>query len=125
MMPLKNVLLINGVSSGVTGVGLLLFADFFSGLFQINSVALFAGVGIFLIAFAGFVIMVALGNTNRSKVQVIITLDILWTLTSFLLVVVANREISTMGNTLILAVAIWVAAMAFLQTKGLKQITLN
>src|SRR6185369_10357968 len=78
MMSLKNILLLNGVSSGATGVLLLAFSRFFANLFLINSTMPFASIGIFLIVFAAFVIWVSMGNLNRRTVQLIITLDTIW-----------------------------------------------
>jgi hypothetical protein len=124
MNTLKNVLLLNGVSSGATGILLVAFAKFFSDLFQVNQPMVFAGVGIFLLVFAAFVIMTAMRNSNRMRVQLIISLDVLWVLGSSVIVAADNSQMSMIGNILIVAVALWVAAMAFLQTRGLKQITL-
>ena len=123
-MSLKNVLLLNGVSSGATGVLLLAFARFFANLFLITSTMAFTGVGIFLIMFASFVIWVALGDINRRTVQLIITLDTIWVGLSLIVAIVFYDEISLIGSILIEAVALWVAAMAILQTKSLKQSTL-
>lgn len=124
-MTSKNVLLVNGISSGATGILLIAFADFFARLFQLTDTMIFTGVGIFLVAFATFVIGVALnGKAERSKIRLIITLDVIWTVSSFILVMLFHEEVSFMGNALIIAVALWVTAMIFLQTKSLKQITL-
>jgi len=123
MMSLKNVLLVNGVSSGATGILLVALSRLFANLFQVSSSSVFVAVGIFLIIFAGFVLVVAIGSSNPAQVRLIIALDILWTVMSFLLVAIDRQEISLIGNVLIMAVALWVAAMTFLQTKGLKQVT--
>ena len=124
MMSLKNILLLNGASSGATGVLLLAFSRFFANLFQVSSTMAFTGVGIFLIAFAAFVIWVSMGDTNRKRVQVIIALDVVWVVVSIIVGVLFYDEISFLGSILIEVVALWVAAMVFLQTKGLKQVTL-
>lgn len=124
-MTSKNVLLVNGISSGATGILLIAFADFSARLFQLTDTMIFTGVGIFLVAFATFVIRVALnGKAERSKIRLIIALDVIWTVSSFILVMLFHEKISSMGNALIIAVALWVTAMIFLQTKSLKQITL-
>ena len=123
-MSLKNILLLNGASSGATGVLLLAFSRFFANLFQVSSTIAFTAVGIFLIVFAACVIWVAMGDMNRRTVQLIITLDTIWVGLSFIVAIFFYDEISLIGSVLIEVVAIWVAAMAILQTKGLKQSTL-
>src|SRR6478735_113388 len=100
MMSLKNILLLNGVSSGATGVLLIAFARFFANLFLITSTMAFTGVGIFLIMFASFVIWVALGDINRRTVQLIITLDTIWVGLSFIVAIVFYDEISLVGSIL-------------------------
>ncbi len=125
MISLKNVLLLNGISSGATGVLLVAFARFIANLFQVTSTMTFISVGIFLIVFATVVIWIAMDASNQTrKVQMVIALDVIWTAVSFIIVILFRHEISMIGNVLILAIALWVAAMAFLQTKYLKQITL-
>lgn len=124
-MTSKNILLVNGISSGATGILLVAFAEFFATLFQLTDTVIFEGVGIFLIAFATFVIWVAMDSRAQiRKMQLIIVLDVMWTIGSFLIVILFHEKISFMGNALIVAIALWVAAMVFLQTKSLKQITL-
>jgi len=124
MIPLKNVLLINGVSSGATGLGLITLSRFFAELFQVRSSAVFTEVGVFLVVFSLFVIFQGTRSVIRAKsVQVIIALDILWVIASFITAIAMKSGISPIGVFMIIAVALWVAAMAYLQTKGLKQST--
>jgi len=124
MLTLRNVLLVNAVSSGATGLLLVLFSGFFAGLFGIESVSPFLETGIFLLAFAGFVFYEGRSShTNASRIRLIITLDTLWVVVSILLLVLQPVAITLIGNVFIAAVALWVAAMAFLQFRGLKQIT--
>jgi hypothetical protein len=86
---------------------------------------IFTGTGIFLVVFAAFVLGVATRKKIETRnVQLITALDVMWTIGSFLLVILVHKEISILGNALIVAVALWVAAMAFLQNKSLKPITL-
>lgn len=121
MMTLRNILLINAVTSGATGILLVAFAQYFSRLFQVNSAAAFAAVGIFLLCFAAFVISVAVKNANPAMVKAIIALDVSWVVISLLVVTLAYTRISVIGNVLIIAVAGWVAVMAVLQTIGVRQ----
>ena len=124
MLTLRNVLLINAVSSGATGLLLVLFSDFFASLFGIESVSPFLETGIFLLAFAGFVFYEGRrSNTNTGRIRLIIALDTLWVVGSILLLMLQPAAITLIGNVFIAAVALWVAAMAVLQFRGLKQIT--
>lgn len=124
MLTLRNVLLINAVSSGATGLLLVLFSDFFAGLFGVESASPFLETGIFLLAFAGFVFYEGRrSNVNTGRVRLIIALDTLWVVASVLLLVLQPVAITWIGNVFIAAVALWVAAMAGLQFRGLKQIT--
>jgi hypothetical protein len=125
MMPLKNVLIVNGVSSGATGIGLVAFARLAANLFGVPHSGVFSGTGIFLLVFAAVVLFEAFRDSIRIKqVQIIIALDILWVIVSVFVVLLMLSKISAIGNILIIAVALWVAAMALLQVKGLKQINI-
>ena len=125
MMPLKNVLIVNGVSSGATGIGLVAFAQLAANLFDVPQTSVFAGTGIFLLVFAAVVLFEAFRDSIRMRqVQIIIALDVLWVIASVLVVLLMLSKISAIGNLLIIAVALWVAMMAFLQVKGLKQISI-
>jgi hypothetical protein len=120
MIPLKTTLTINAASSGVTGLGLIIFASPVAELFGLSETAPFIGVGIFLILFACFVFLVGVNKSiNPKAVRLIITLDTLWVIASLVLVAIAFSSISLIGILTILAVALWVAAMAFLQNKGM------
>lgn len=124
MLTLRNVLLINAVSSGATGLLLVLFSDFFAGLFGIESVSPFLETGIFLLAFAGFVFYEGRkSNINAGRIRLIIALDALWVVASILLLVLQPVTITLIGNLFIAAVAVWVAGMAVLQFRGLRQVT--
>ena len=121
MKTLKNVLLINALSSGATGILMLVFANPIAELFQVQSTMPFIEVGIFLIAFAILVFTESRKQTHNTKtVKFIIALDILWVFVSLLIVVLQLFNLSTLGYTIIGAVAVWVAAMAYLQIYGLK-----
>jgi len=120
MIPLKTTLTINAASSGATGLGLIILAGPVAGLFEVSETTPFIGVGIFLILFASFVFLVGVSKSiNPKAVRLIITLDALWVVASLGLVAIASSSISLIGTLTILAVALWVAAMAFLQNKGM------
>lgn len=124
MTTLKNVLLLNAVSSGATGLGLILFPATIANVFGMGEVSLFVGTGIFLTVFA-----VLVGVVSRAKpigevaVRFIIMLDILWVVTSLAVVVLQMFDLSMVGYLLISAVGAWVSLMAYLQANGLKQVT--
>ena len=124
MTSLKNVLLINAVSSGATGVGLIVFARTVADLFGTPQSQVFTGVGIFLVAFAAGVLYEGFQKSPRPlQVYTIITLDVLWVIGSFAIVLPQLFNLSVIGYIAITAVALWVAAMAYLQIREVKQVT--
>ncbi len=123
MTTLKNVLLINALSSGATGIGLIAFAPFLAGIFGTSHVQAVWGTGIFLVEFA--ILVYYFGRRqqiNLTGVKFIITLDTLWVAASLVVVLFQLFDLSFTGYFLISAVALWVAAMAYLQSEGLKKI---
>jgi hypothetical protein len=120
MLPLKTTLTVNALSSGATGILLIAFAHTIATLFGVSDPLPFIGTGIFLVVFAGYVLITALQTPlNNKSVRRIIALDILWVLGSLVLLVAASGELSMIGILGITAVAAWVASMALLQRKGL------
>jgi len=123
MFTLRNVLRINALSSGATGLLLVLFSGFFAGLFGLDSVSPFTETGIFLLAFAGFVFYESRRDALQAgRVRFIIGLDTAWVVGSVLLLAAQPVAFTLIGNLFIAAVAVWVAGMAVLQFKGLKQL---
>lgn len=123
MTSLRNVLLINAVSSGATGIGLVALAETVASLLGTTAAGAVMGVGIFLVVFAAGVLNEARQRTTRlTHVYIIIALDILWVLGSIAIVLLQLFQLSAIGYSAITAVALWVAAMAYLQIKGVKQI---
>ncbi|WP_127126120.1 hypothetical protein [Pseudoflavitalea rhizosphaerae] len=119
MSPLKTTLLVNAISSGATGLLLALFPGMAAGIFGISDTVYFVEVGIFLVLFAAFVVFVATRKpVSLRAVMLVTTLDLLWVLVSIVAVFLLAGTISTIGSILIIAVAAWVALMAFLQFKG-------
>ena len=124
MKTLKNVLLINALSSGATGIGLIVFARGVADLFGIVAHGALWGVGIFLFSFAVLVFIESRKHPHNPKmVKLIIALDITWVVGSLAIVALQMFNLSGIGYLAISAVAIWVAAMAYLQINGAKQIT--
>jgi hypothetical protein len=117
MKSLKNILLLNASSSGITGLLLLILARPAAALFDVAPVAPFVGTGIFLLLFAAFAAGVAWKQPlNLAAVKIITALDILWVLAS--LAVLMEAAVSLTGNMIIGAVAAWVGLMALLQYRG-------
>jgi 4-hydroxybenzoate polyprenyltransferase len=124
MTSLKNVLLINGASSGATGLILIAFGRFVAAIFGVSQPQPFWAVGIFLIAFAALVIAEGLQPSPRqNRVILITTLDTLWVIGSVAIAALQMFNLSAMGYVLVSGVALWVAAMAVLQARGLKKVT--
>ena len=122
-MKLKNVLLVNAISSGITGILLVVIPDIFAALFKTNKTVPFIEVGIFLILFSSFVLLNASKNPiQKSWTKLIIGLDIAWVVASLIATVLLFSSISIVGSAIILAIAAWVGLMAFLQNKTLYKI---
>ncbi len=120
MITLKNVLLLNGISSGVTGIGLVVFAPSIASITGLNSSLVWYTVGVFLIAFALFVLSAAMRPLPGHKsVRIITTLDVSWVIGS-LIVVMSPIEFTIIGRIAIIMVALWVALMALLQYRGMR-----
>jgi hypothetical protein len=124
MTTLRNVLLINAVSSGITGLVLAIAPGMVADLFATSNTTAFVAVGIFLSAFAVLVFVLSIQDPLREKnVNIIIALDTLWVLASFAIILLQVLDISTLGYFIIAAVAAWVALMAYLQFKGKRQLS--
>lgn len=123
MKKLNNVLMINGASSGVTGIGLIAFAEFIASLFGVTSTLPFTLVGLFLVVF-GIVVI----NEGRkpsvapAMLKLIITLDVSWVIVSIVIVALQLFGLTLIGYLLISGVAAWVGLMAYLQSVGLRAI---
>ena len=126
MKSLRNVLLINAVSSGITGLGLIAFAPVIATLFGTSSVAAIWGTGLFLLLFA---IEVGLESRRNplipARIRLIVVMDVTWVVVSLLIVLFQLFDLSSIGYLAIGAVALWVAAMAYLQNRGLQQLRIT
>ena len=125
MKTLKNALLVNAVSSGATGLGLIIFAAPIAILFGISESTPVMEVGFFLVAFSILVFREARRTIHNLKmVKLIIALDISWVLVSLLVVALQLFHLTPLGYFAIGAVALWVAGMAYLQIDGVKRLTI-
>lgn len=121
MITLRNVLRVNALSSGLTGLLLAVFPGLFQNVFEVNQTAPFFWVGIFLVVFAIGVGAASLPRSlERSSVVAIITADTLWVVASIVLVAMPV-QMSLYGTLIVLAVAAWVLMMAILQYRGLNE----
>jgi hypothetical protein len=125
MKTLKNVLLLNALSSGATGLGLIAFATPIATLFGVNKPTLILAIGIFLFVFAILVFRESKRTLHNLKmIKLIIALDVSWVIVSLLIVVLQLFNLTPLGYLAIGAVAFWVAAMAYLQINGVKRLTI-
>ena len=121
MKPLKNVFLVNGLTSGATGLILMVFAPLMAELFASTNPAPYVGVGAFLSVFAALVLSQALAASPTEKMVMLISiLDITWVVLSVVILLFQPFDLSFVGYLLIAGVAAWVALMAVLQLRGLK-----
>lgn len=122
MKTLRNVLLINAISSGATGLGLALMPGVFAELFNVSARAPFVGTGLFLIGYAVIVFIEARRKELSTPwIQFIIMMDGLWVICSLLIITSSVFTISVLGYLMIGAVALWVGLMGYLQYAGLKK----
>ncbi len=119
MKMLKNVLLVNAVSSGATGLGLITFPGLLADLFNVPQKMPFLSVGVFLIAFATWVYFVSRTSPiSIASVRMVILLDALWVVGSIGILLFQMFSLSLLGYLCIGLVAAWVGLMAFLQYRG-------
>lgn len=122
MITLKQVLLLNALSSGLTGLLLLIMPKPIAEIFEVSASEPFMVTGAFLVLFA---LLVGYAATRplpaASLVKAIIFLDCLWVLASVLLLLSGMFHMSQWGYLLIAGVAAWVGLMAYLQYAGLRK----
>lgn len=118
MFNLTNILKLNAISSGATGLLLAVFPSVVASIFGVNNLAPFIETGIFLIAFAVFVFIVSVSrNPNQKLVKTIVALDTVWVIASVFAILALFSRISMWGTVIIAAIAVWVALMAYLQAR--------
>jgi hypothetical protein len=115
MEKLKKVLLLNAITSAFTGLLLVSFSGLTAELFGLNTSPINISVGVFLLVYAMFVIYTA--SKALAHTRVVIILDVAWVVCSAVVLMAYGSKISWVGNLLIMAVALWVGLMAFLQNK--------
>jgi hypothetical protein len=126
MGSLSNILKLNAISSGVTGLLLVAFPNTIARIMGVADTLPLILVGIFLLVFAVFVFAVGAARPIRpASVRVIIALDTSWVVASAVALVFLVSILTTIGSAIIAAVAVWVGGMVYLQTKGLQQLIQN
>lgn len=112
-MILKRVLLVNGISSGATGLLLASTPQTFAHVFGVEITSPFTATGVILILFSIMVLTSAFRRPINPKVVKSITiLDVLWVVGSALCIGVFYATISGWGSFIIVAVGFWVGLMA-------------
>jgi hypothetical protein len=126
MKTLKNVLLLNAVTSGATGLGLVVLPGFFANLFATSARMPFTGTGIFLVVYGILVFVESRRQiVNANWVRFIALMDAAWVIGSALIVVFQAFDISMFGYLMIGGVGIWVGLMGYLQYIGLRRVALT
>ena len=123
MKNLRNILILNAVSSGMTGIALVVFAGAITDLMGPISPMAVTETGVFLVIFAAFVMIEGLrASLKLNRITAIIVVDILWVMASIFIVILQLFNLTVLGYALIAGVAVWVAAMAYFQSHGKKSI---
>ena len=117
--PLRLVLRIDAVVSGLNGAAYLLLADPLSGLLGLPVWALRAA-GVFLLVFAAAVWSIG-ERPAPASVRTVLTGNLLWTAASIVAVALDLGTPTTVGATWLVLQAVAVAAFALLQAGGLRR----
>jgi hypothetical protein len=122
---LRNVLLLDAVATGATGLLMTFFAGTLTGLLQIpNSLLFYAGL--ILLPYAALVGWLARRETlPRWSVWAVIVTNALWAVDSVLLAMSGWVEPNALGYAFILMQALVVVGFAELQYVGLRRSTLT
>ncbi len=124
MKTLKNILLINAISSGVTGLILIILPRIIANIFEVVQSWPFLAIGMFLVLFALLVGYAATRQFPKAAlIKFIIILDCLWVIVSFLIMLFMPLNLSLWGLLLTGGVAAWVGLMAGLQYSSLRNLT--
>lgn len=118
MLKLKSILLLNGASTTLAGVILLILSGTIAMLFGVAATDYFIATGIFFTLFGIYVFYQSRQKgISKGSVKLITIIDWLWVLISIALVILLYGSITALGVGLIIAIAVWVAVMALLEGK--------
>ena len=116
--PLQQVLLADGVTSGVTGLGLVVMPARIAALIGAPSAALVAGIGAGLLLFGAALIRHASRTEpGRGATILIAALNLAWVAASAVVVVAGG--LSTLGTWVLILVGIVVLGFAILELQRL------
>ena len=118
---LRNVLALDAIASGATGLLLIVGAGLLEDLLGLP-LALMRAAGLILIPYVAFVAWVAIRETiARSAVWAIIATNAIWAVASVGLLVSGLVVPTSLGYAFVIAQAVVVALLAELQYAGLKR----
>ena len=118
---LRRVLIVNAVTSGASGIAMIVFAELLANLLQLP-VDLISEAGIVLLPFAAFVGFVASrSEPARFAVWAIIALNVVWFVDSIGLLFTGWVTPNGPGYAVVIAQAVGVLVLADLEYMGLKR----
>ena len=123
-LPLKDGLMINAILTGITGLGLALFAEL-SAIYLIPGapVWLIAALGVALVVFAIDVGLIARWKSASAPlVGFVFAADLLWVIGVPAILVLMPSAFTALGITASLAVTVVVACFALVEWQGLRAI---
>ncbi len=121
MNKLQKSLRLNAIFSGTSGIALIAFNKQISNVFGTANSSIFCIIGIVLLLFASTIVYEIIKQRPMAVLWIIVQ-DFLWAITSIVLVVINQFEISKVGNSTIVIIAIIVFFMGISQSKALAQI---
>lgn len=122
-MDLKKYLLINSSFSFLTGMIMLILNPKLRVFFSVTEPLIFTIIGINLLIFAAFVLFVARSKPLKSNlVKIIVVLDILWVIGSFILIFTDVFKLSLSANITIGLVGVFIAFLAYKQYTNLQKV---
>lgn len=124
MNELNKILVLNGASTTLAGILLLIFPNQLSAIFGMDLNTYFISVGLFFTVFGIFVLFNGFQKkTSTSNLRFITAVDWLWVIVSAIIIVALYDKITMFGMLIVVAIALWVLVMAILEGKFLKKST--
>jgi hypothetical protein len=118
---LRRVLLVDAVSSGAMGLGLLAGADPLSDIVRLPA-NLLTEAGIVLLPFAAFVgFLASRAAPARAAVWLVIAMNVLWAIDSIVLLVSDLVAPNAFGHAFVIMQAAFVVVLAELEYLGLRR----
>jgi hypothetical protein len=118
---LRRVLVVDAVFSGVSGIGMIVFAELFANLLQLPA-ELISEAGIVLLPFAAFVGFVASrSEPARVAVWAIVAINVVWVVDSIVLLLTGWVAPNALGYAVVIAQAAGVLVLADLEYMGYRK----